>query len=482
MKVRGLKPATPEAYALLQRGAIAMARLEATGLRIDTAYLEQSITDVKKRIADLESLIHSSKEYKLWTKTYGNETNLEAPKQLGRVIFDILGHKRNPFMVVREVRGDDYEEDKEARERNNEAAFEHLRSKIPFINYCFEAKKLRKALGTYLYGIQREVIDGYVHPFFDLHTTRSYRPSCSMPNFQNQPVRNKLISKIIRSCVIPRKDHELLEVDYSTQEVRTSYFHNKDKNLLYDIMHGDMHRDRSKELFFLTDADMDSANGKMCRYIGKNKFVFLQFYGGHHTKCAPDLWDAISLYELKTAEGVSLFEHLKKNGIKRLGDCEENKDPIPGTFEYHVKKVQDRMWKERYPTYSQWKEDWWHRYQINGGFNTFTGFCIEGVLRRNQVLCIPIQGCAFHILLWSVIEIQQEMLRKKMRSKIINQVHDNMLIDTYKRERSDVIELIQRIALKKVAEHYKWISCPLAMEFELCADNWYNKVPLEVAP
>ena len=468
-----LVPATPQAMQLLMEGAVAMARIEQAGLRVDVPYLDKAIKDTKVEIANMEESIRNSKEYKAWMRHYGDKMKLNAPHQLGYIIFDVMGHKRNPFMVVRD------RETGKVRPSNEVAAFEHLR--LPFVNMLFDIKRLKNALVKNLQGIRNETIDGRLHPFFHLHTTESYRPSSSNPNLQNQPVRNEKISQMVRSAIIPSKDCDFIEADYGTQEVRVSYCYNKDSNLLHDILNGDMHRDRAKDLYILTDEEMGPNNqkpGKTIRYVAKNRFVFAEFYGSYYMQCAPDLWDAISLMDLKTTKGISLFYHLKSKGIKKLGACDpECFEPEKNSFEKHVKEVERKMWEESYPTYNEWKKKWWALYQRQGGVNTLTGFKQEGVFRRNQILCDPIQGSAFHCLLWSCIQIQKEFIRYKMKSKVVNQIHDSMLIDCYRKERKQVIEILRRVMVDDVAKHWKWIICPLSVEFEICERNWFQKSP-----
>ena len=220
--------------------------------------------------------------------------------------------------------------------------------------------------------------------------------SSSRVNFQNQPVRNKDISKIVRSCIIPDPGCVLVEVDYSTQEVRVSYCYHRDPSLKYDILHGDMHRDRALDLFCLTPEELGPVSqepGKTIRYVAKNRFVFAQFYGSTYPECAAHLWDAISLYQLKRADGTSLYDHLADKGIKKLGLCNPEFTPRRGTYEHHVAEVQRQMWEERYPVYNQWKQDWWNLYERQAGIQTLTGFVLAGDFRRNQILCDPIQGC-----------------------------------------------------------------------------------------
>lgn len=451
-----------EALSLLMQGAIAMSRIERTGLRIDVPYLDQAIKDTKQRILDMEEGIRKTDEYKAWSKHYGSDMSFGSPAQLGHVIFDIMGHKRNPMM-----KGNDVD------------AFEHVQT--PFVKDYFNIKRLDHALTTNLMGIKKEVVNGRVHPDFPLNFAVSYRGSSRNPNFQNQPIRNKEISQIVRSCVIPDEGDYLLEADYGAQEVRVATCYNNDPKLIsYILGGGDMHKDRALELFMLTEEELGPTSGKAVgadiRYVAKNKFVFPQFYGSVASQCAPDLWDAISLMDLKTATGQSLYSHLTSKGIKKLGACDFEQEPRKGTFEYHVREVERRMWEECFAVYHQWKKDWWTKYQKQGYFESLTGFVYNGVFRRNQVLSYSIQGSAFHCLLWSIIEIQKELIRKKMKTKCVLQVHDSLMLSVPRNELQDVVEMFSRIAVKEVAKHYTWINIPLQVEYDLAEKNWYSKV------
>jgi DNA polymerase I len=459
-----LKPATKEAFQLLMEGQVAFSRIECAGLKIDRPYLEKAISSTETRILELENRLQTSKEHQIWAKHFGNKMNLRSRQQLGKVLFGLCGHKRNPFMGL----------------SNDVAAFEHLKS--PFMSAYHEVERLKKALKTNLHGILRELDDrNYIHPFFNL-LAESYRSTSQSPNFQNQPIRNKEIAKIVRSSVICPPGYEIHEYDYGTQEVRMAYFYCLDPKLLYDIIHGDMHRDRAKELFLLTDEEMgpNDGNGRQTRYVGKNGFVFAEFYGSYYIQRAPALWDYISILDLKTTAGLSLHQHLASKGIKTLGKCDPELDPEPGTFEHHVREVERKMWKEVYVIYDAWKTKWWDDYQRNGGINTLTGFKMEGVFKKNQILCDPIQGSAFHCLLWSIIEIQKELIRRKMKSRIICQVHDSMNWYVWKPERDDVIKLVLDVAVGRVAKHWPWITTPLSVDLEVSETNWFEKKPYNI--
>jgi DNA polymerase-1 len=458
-------PATKEALQLLMEGAVASSKMSANGIRIDVPYLDQKIKEVRQTIETLESELRQAPEYKCWQKMFGLKMKLQAPYQLGQVIFRGMGHKRNPFL----------------QDSNEEVAFEHL--KLPFLKLHFQRLKLKKALTTNLYGIKRETVSGFCHPSFLLDTTVSNRLSCRNPNFQNVPGRNKVISEIVRSCVIPREGHEILNGDYSVQEVRVAYCYCKDQRLLHDILHGDMHKDRALELFLLTPEEMGNPKqgmGKKIRQEAKNKFTFAQFYGDYYGHCAPLLWDAITMEELTTAAGVPLHEHLKSKGIGTLGLCDPEQEPKKGTFEYHVQKVERKMWDEVYVEYTQWKKDWYNLYLAHGAISTLTGFRHEGVFSRNQILNFPVQGSAAHCLLWSHIQIQKEMTQRRMKSKIIFTIHDSLGVDAHKKEIDDVCEMMYRWSVVEIQKHWPWIIVPLSLEFGICPVNWYQEIPLEV--
>jgi DNA polymerase-1 len=463
-----LQPATPEAMQLLMEGAQAFARMEQTGIRIDESYLDRAIQETKDSIFQMEEEIRQTREYKLWQKHYGNNMNLRSRPQLGHVMFRLCGHKRNPHM----------KDKKTFRDFNNESAFKHL--DLPFTNLHFEIEHLKNALKRNLMGIKNEVVDGRIHPFFDLHTAESYRSSSSNPNFHNMPVRIKNIAQIVRTSVIPDDGCELLEADYGSQEVRVACCYNKDPRLKsYILGGGDMHKDMALKLYLLTkkqlgDTDNDAA-AKMIRYAAKNLFVFAQFYGSYYAQCAPMLWEGIARLNLQRSDGMSLYDHLKKKGIESLGACDPDQDVLEGTYEDVVKRTENWMWGEVFTVYDQWKRDWWALYQRQGGVNTLTGFRMEGVFDRNQILCDPIQGSAFHCLLWSFIRIQREFRRRRMKSKIILQIHDSLLINAWKSEIPDVVEIVRRVAVDEIAREWRWITVPLAVEFDRAENNWFQK-------
>lgn len=474
-----LKPATREAADLLIQGSVCMASLERVGLKIDVPYLDKAIADTKRQIAEMDDEMRGSKEYVLWERHFGDRTKIGSHAQLGTVVFDLMGYKRNPLAVT-----DSIDLDGTPRASDGEAAFKHV--KLPFVKTWFGRMHLDKALGTFLYGIKNETTDGVCHPFFNLYTTMSYRPSSNRPNFQNQPVRNKVMSRIIRQCVVPRKGNVFITLDGQAQEVRSSCFYHKDPTFIkYVLGGGDMHRDTCKDVYLLTDDELGPWDNKgdpgyLPRYAAKNKFVFPGFYGSYYAQMTPDLWDAMDELDLKTAQGVPMEQHLRRKGITSRGACDPNEEPGRGTFEAHVRKCQDLFWK-RFPVYDQWKRDWWDLYQRNGGYNTLSGFTAEGIFRRNQVLCNANQGTAFHCFLLYLIEARKQIIRRRMKARCVLQVHDSSMFDCPREEVDDLVPLLKDLYEKYVPSKWPWVSIPLAADFEICETNWFEAKKLKAA-
>lgn len=239
----------------------------------------------------------------------------------------------------------------------------------------------------------------------------------------------------------------------------------------------DMHRDTAAELFFLT-YDQVIQGKKTVRHSAKNEFVFPEFYGSVYFQCAKNIWDSMVRGNW-TVPGTDkpLVKHLRKNGIKECGDCIPGQSPGPNTFERHVKNIEDLFWNKRFPVYTAWKRKFYSRYLRNGGFDTVTGFRINGVFSRNDVINYPVQGPAFHCLLWVLIELSKWMRKYKLKSKIIGEIHDSAILSVDPREEQTVIDKITTLMTKELPKAWKWIICPIEVEVECTGvdESWYTK-------
>lgn len=458
-----MKPTTRDAYKLIHSGCIALSNIEANGMRVDTDYLSKTINNTREQIEEGKRKLKSSKLWKAWKHHFGDKAQLGSRDQLAHMIFEIEGYPCEARTPIKN------------RPKADKEAF--ARVDHPFVREYFRIEKLKKIEGTYLRGIEREIVDGYVHPFFNLHTVRTYRSSSSNPNFQNIPIRDPEMGKVIRKCFIPRDGHQIVEIDYSGIEVRIAACYSKDPAMIENINDptGDMHRDMAAECFMCGPEDVT----KEMRYAGKNGFVFPQFYGSYWAQCAPRLWDMIIDMDLEVG-AIPVRGWLEDVGIKRLGDP-YNPKPAKETYLRHIKKVEANFWN-RYSVYDQWKRHWFAHYQKYGEFEMLTGFRVCGFYKKNKVLNYSIQGVAFHCLLWSLIRLDRWLTKNKMRTVIVGQIHDSIVTDVHVEERDEFLQVAKRIMTEDIREEWVWIIVPLEVEAEVAGvgESWNEKKEVEI--
>lgn len=459
-----MRPTTLDAYNLFHRGTLALSEVERNGIRVDLDYLDTYIAETEDKIKQLEKELRQDEIFKVWRKRFGLKANLDSRYQLGTVIFEILGHKRS---LVSE-------------DKNNESAFENV--KIPFIKTYFHRAGLVKTLTTYLLNIKRECDShGIAHCNYNLNLAISYRSTADKFNFQNLPVRDLEMAETIRRSFIPfEPDDQIGEVDFSGIEVKVACCYTKDPVLIRYVKDKttDMHRDMAAECFMLHPDHVD----KVTRYCAKNMFVFPEFYGSYYKDCSKHLWEAIGKFNLGTGND-NLYAHLKQKGIKSLGLCKRGEEPVKKTFEYHIQQVEKDFWGRRFKVYTEWKKRWWNQYLQNCGFTTFTGFQYYGTpLNRKQAINYPIQGSAFHCLLWCLIEFMDELKRYRMKSRVIGQIHDSIVGNIKRKERRQYFELAHEIMTERLPKHYQWINVPLEVEAEVAppGKSWFDKKGVKI--
>lgn len=452
-------PVTDEAYKLMHRGSIALSQVEATGMRIDTDYLQKAIETTKNKITKRNNKLKTHKIYRRWKKIYGSKTNLGSRQQLGKILFEVMKYDC-PSLT------------KTGRPQVTEAVLEGL--DIPFVQAYIKTEKLKKALATYLKGIMRETANGFLHPFFPLNLVQTYRGSSEQPNFHNIPQKNPIIRKLIRRAFIARRNHQIVEVDYSGAEICGATCYHKDPRMIQYIKTspGKLHTDMASKCYMIPISQV-SWNA---RDTSKNMFVFPEFYGDFYIHCAKNMWEALHRRKIKTTDGISILKHLKEKGIYELGACDYEQKAEDGTFEKHIQEVEHNFWNKRFKVYSQWKKDWYEEYLKKGWFETLTGFIIEGYYKRNEVINYPIQGTAFHWLLWSLIRIQKLLTKYNMRSLIIGQIHDSINGDVYKKELRNYLEICNQVMTIDVRKHWPWIIVPLTIEAKVApvGGSWYD--------
>jgi len=449
-----IKATQKDAYRLLHEGVLAFSRAERQGLRIDLEYCRKTQKKLTQQIKNLEKELFQTKFYKDWKKSLGGKRpNINSNSQLGDYLYKTKGIE--PPKTTPTGQGST---DKESLTQLD----------IPEIKDLLRMRKLKKLRDTYLKGFMKEQVDGFIHPHFNLHRARTFRSSSSAPNFQNIPKRDSEAQEICRRALYPRKGFQLLEVDYSGIEVCISACYHKDPTMIKYIKdpESDMHGDMAKQIFGVENFDRTRKGHDMLRSAAKNGFVFPQFYGDYYGNNAYDL--AIKWGELpedrrwrksdgvEIEDGYTLGEHLIKRNLQGLD-----------SFTEHIKQIEDDFWGRRFRVYNEWKKSWYKQYKKDLYIEMLTGFRCHGPMSENDATNYPIQGTAFHCLLWSFIKMDKVLRAKKMKSRVIGQIHDSIVLDVHPKELDRVLSLLRTVMIDKLKQHWPWIIIPLDIDADL---------------
>jgi DNA polymerase I-like protein with 3'-5' exonuclease and polymerase domains len=124
------------------------------------------------------------------------------------------------------------------------------------------------------------------------------------------------------------------------------------------------------------------------------------------------------------------------------------------------------MWEDRFGEYTQWKDDIEALYQKQGFIETFLGFQYSGIMSRNQVTNYPIQGTSFHLLLYTLIKLYKELKKRKMKTKLVAQIHDSVISDVPKKEKKEYIEIVTGI-INNLHKEFTWLALPMTCDIEI---------------
>lgn len=421
------------------RGVLALSDVEQNGIRIDTTNILKTDRELEIKLMNLNKKIQESEEVKkadLWDFNFNSSIQLIE-------LFGKLKYKSDKKTDSGQM-STDAETLKEIAEKY----------KSEVCDLILQYRKYEKAKNNYLKGFLEEVNNGFIHPFFNLHTVSSFRSSSQNPNFQNYPKRDKEIKEIIRTNIIPTdENYMIVEADYSGVEVSVGCCYHKDQNMINYVKDKttDMHRDTAADLFLKDSKDITTVE----RQAGKNGFVFPQFYGDWYKACANNIWEQI---EKETKE------HLKKKGIYNLSD-----------FEEHTRKIERSFWYERFRDYGKWRDDNWNSYLKTGKLRLKSGFIINNEMDKKQVNNTPIQGTAFHCLLNTLIEFNSVLKKGNYKTKIIGQIHDSIVLDVFKDEWEELKPILKKIMLVDVKEVFPFLVVDLEAEVDYYPKNWNEK-------
>ena len=386
-----------------------LADMELTGIKVNCEYLEKVQVELKEKMEDKEHEIY---------KLAGSEFNIMSPMQLAKVLFEDL---QIPY--PKKVKDGKYSTSKDILDK--------LVDVHPIINLILEYRTLAKLYTNYAVGLLEEVRnDGRIHTIYTQALTRTGRLSSISPNLQNIPARGEY-SSLIRSAFIPDSDSVLLSSDYSQVELRVFAHMSNTENLINAFVEDkDIHTKTASDIYHVS---MDEVTKDMRRTAKAVNFGIV--YGISSFGLADDLGidfkEAKSFIDnyLTTYPGIVKFMEDTKAGAYRDG---------------YVKTL---MGRKRVIEELQNKN-----------------FMIRSSGER-MALNTPIQGTAADILKKAMVDIYAEMSKRNLKSKMLLQVHDELVFNVVNEELDEMKELVRTF----MENAYK-LSVPLKVEIEYGSD------------
>ena len=391
-----------------------LADMEIVGINVDREYLENFGKELTREIAKKEKEIYD---------TAGCEFNILSTKQLGDVLFEKLGL----YYPKRKKEGVRY------AYSTSKEVLDKIIDSHPIIQMILDYRTLTKIYTQYIMGLLSEIEDGKIHTIFNQTLTRTGRLSSEAPNLQNIPIRIEL-GKLIRKAFVPSKDSYLLSSDYSQIELRIFAHMSGATNLIEAFKTGaDIHAKTASDIFGIP---MENVTKDMRRSAKAVNFGIL--YGissfGLSEDLNVDMKSAKKFMEdyLNTYPGIREYRDTLINGAYRDG---------------YVKTLMNRK-----RTIEELKS---RNYMVRSG-------------GERMALNTPVQGSAADILKKAMVEIFAELNKRKLKTKMLLQVHDELIFDVPKEELEEVKELVCDI----MENTYK-LSVPLKVDIEIGKD-WYD--------
>ena len=386
-------------------------RMEKYGVKVE----KQELADYSKVLGDKIDIL-TDRIY----KGAGKEFNINSPKQLGMILFEDMGipggkKTKTGYSTSAEV-------------------LEKLSIDYPFVKDVLEYRQLSKLKSTYADGLVNYIgDDGRIHGTFNQTVTATGRISSTEPNLQNIPIRMEM-GKLFRKVFVPEDGYVFIDADYSQIELRILASISEDENLIEAYKsHEDIHRITASKVFdtpFEEVTDLQRRNAKAVNFgivYGISSFGLSNDIGISRKQAK----EYIDQY-FATYPGIKKFlddtvSHAKENGyvVTLMG----RRRPIPNL---KSSNFMERQFGERVAMNS------------------------------------PIQGTAADIMKVAMINVDAELRKRNLASRIVLQVHDELLIETKIGEEQEVKEII----MDKM-KHAMDLKVPMEIGFGI-GENWLD--------
>lgn len=385
--------------------------MEEEGIRVNPEALKDYGEALSGKITELEREIYSEA---------GCEFNINSPKQLGEILFEKMGlpggkKTKTGYSTAADV-------------------LEKLSGEYPVVKHILEYRGLTKLKSTYADGLAAYIEDeNRIHSTFNQTITATGRISSTEPNLQNIPIRMEL-GRQIRKVFIPKDGYCFMDADYSQIELRVLASMSGDERLIEAYRsHADIHRTTASQVFhipFEEVTDLQRRNAKAVNFgivYGISSFGLSEDLSISRKEAAAYIEQYFETYPQVKQFIDSLVKDAKKNGyaVTLYG----RRRPVPELFSSNFMQ---RSFGERVAMNS------------------------------------PIQGTAADIIKIAMIRVFERLKKEGLKSKLILQVHDELLIETALEEEEQV-----RMILEEEMVHASSLAVELEIDLHV-GNNWYE--------
>ncbi len=387
-----------------------LANMEIQGIRVNKKILEEMGEEIKIKLELITKDIYNYA---------GCEFNINSSKQLGEILFDKLKlphAKKNKIGYVTDA--------------------DTLKKLIdfPIVNKILEYRALAKLYSTYIEGIISTIReDNKIHTIYTQTLTRTGRLSSIEPNLQNIPMRSEY-GRLIRKAFLPEDDSVILSADYSQIELRVFAHLSGVKDLIEAFKNNeDIHTKTAMDIFKVPSLGVTKNMRRQAKAVN-----FGILYG-------------ISSYGLSEDLGMPVKE--AKEFINKYFET------YPGVKDYMNKEIADA-------TKDGYVKTIMNRKRIIEELNS-SNYNVRSMGER-MALNTPIQGSASDILKKAMVEIYDVFEKNNMKSKMLLQVHDELIFNVY----NDEIDRVKKIVHDIMTNVFE-LSVPLEVDIET-GNNWYE--------
>lgn len=390
---------------------VVLAKMEYTGVAIDCEYLKELSSFMTEKLAELEDLIF---------QLAGEPFNINSPKQVAEVLFDKLELKS-----------------KKKKSRSTSAEIlEELAQEYEICDYILQHRKFAKLKSTYTDVLPTLISkrDGRIHTTYNQALTVTGRLSSSNPNLQNIPIRTEEGNKIRSAfCTMDKENSLILSADYSQIELRLLAHVSEDENLIHAFTSGeDVHTMTASKVF-----------------------------GVPVNEVTKDMRRKAKAVNFGIVYGQSRYGLAKNLGISN-GEAQEFIDKY---FE-HYPKVKDYMsYEVQFVNENGYVETMFGRKRYLATELASPNYQIREFAQR-AAINQPLQGSAADLIKMAMIEVEKQLETQNLKTKMIMQVHDELVFEVPK----DELEQVKTLVLKAM-ELNQPLRVPLEIDIN-CGTSW----------